>query len=118
MKFYTIGLDGKVRSGKAETWGDARVHLKYGDRLYNPYTKRPVIGWRKYLAEMEQGQNAWYAKNSKTKKQTTTYTKPKPQSPVTVPKKPKVSFFPDDFEYDHLGYIKGHYTVDGFFEPD
>ncbi len=29
----------------------------------------------------------------------------------------KRDFFSDDFERDSKGRIKGHYTVDGFFEP-
>ena len=30
----------------------------------------------------------------------------------------KRSLMGDDFERDSRGRIKGHYTVDGFFEPD
>lgn len=50
----------------------------------------------------------------KTRKNKTsgTHTKPKARAQSPDP------FFTNDFAYTDTGHIKGHYTVDGFYEPD
>ena len=54
MKYWTISRFGEIHVGKADSW--RQVSLSYGDRLYNPYTKRPVIGWNEYKRQIAKGQ--------------------------------------------------------------
>lgn len=52
MKYYVIDRKGKIRSGNADTWNEVKAKLHDGETLYNPHTKKRVIGWNKYKAEM------------------------------------------------------------------
>lgn len=54
MKYWTISRFGEIHVGKADSW--RQVSLGYGDRLYNPYTKRAVIGWNEYKRQIAEGQ--------------------------------------------------------------
>ena len=52
MKYYVIDRNGKIRCGYADTWNKVKSDLRDGETLYNPHTKKRVIGWNKYKAEM------------------------------------------------------------------
>ena len=52
MKYYLIDRNGKIRSGNADTWNEVKAKLRDGETLYNPHTKKRVIGWNKYKAEI------------------------------------------------------------------
>ena len=60
MTYYTISKDGKICKGKAKSFRD--VSLQYGDRLYNPYSKQPIVGWNNYKMSMRRSYEKRFGK--------------------------------------------------------
>ncbi len=58
MKYYVIDRNRKIRCGYADTWNKVKADLRDGETLYNPHTKKRVIGWNKYKAEMYAAEKA------------------------------------------------------------
>lgn len=54
MTYYIIDREGKVYKGKADRYRDGMI--PYGSKLYNPYTKQTVIGWKNYCSIMSKYQ--------------------------------------------------------------
>ena len=62
MTYYIQTRDGKVLKGKGNTWDQVFRCMPFGSKLYNPYTKRTVIGWNNYKADMARSQKQKYGK--------------------------------------------------------
>jgi len=60
MTFYCKTRDGKILKGKSDSYYPGMI--PFGAKLFNPYTKRTVIGWNKYKREMAEGQKKVYGK--------------------------------------------------------
>ena len=60
MTYYIQTREGKILKGKANTWNEVWRGLPFGAKLFNPYTKRTVIGWNQYKSEMARGQKQKY----------------------------------------------------------
>ena len=50
MTYYVQTREGKVFKGKAEKYRPGMI--PFGAKLFNPYTKRTVIGWNNYKNQM------------------------------------------------------------------
>lgn len=64
MIYYIKTYDGKIYKGKTYTgnWNEVWRGMSYGDKLYNPYTKKTVIGWNLYKQQMIAGQSKRFKK--------------------------------------------------------
>ena len=60
MTYYIKTREGEIYKGKSDNWGQVFRSMPFGSRLFNPYTKRTVIGWNNYKAEMARCQKQKY----------------------------------------------------------
>ena len=62
MNYYIQSRDGKIYKSKCITgkWNEVWRKMTPGDKLYNPYTKRTVIGWNLYKQQMAAMQKKRY----------------------------------------------------------
>lgn len=60
MKYYIKTFDGEIFVGKSERYYPGMI--PFGAKLYNPYTKRTVIGWNNYKKSMSDSQRKYYGK--------------------------------------------------------
>ena len=50
MTYYIKTREGKIFKGKAERYVSGMI--PFGAKLFNPYTKKTVIGWNNYKEQM------------------------------------------------------------------
>lgn len=60
MTYYVKTHDGKILKGNSERYFPNMI--PYGAKLFNPYTKRTVVGWNTYKKQMAEGQRKYYGK--------------------------------------------------------
>lgn len=64
MTFWVQDRDGKVYKGKSSNGKYIPGMIPFGTKLFNPYTKKTVIGWNRYKKELvssqrEKGTQFW-----------------------------------------------------------
>ena len=66
MTYWIKKRDGRVFKGKSysQNWNEVWRSMSYGDKLYNPYTQKCVIGWNEYRRQLSSAQQKIY-KNKK-----------------------------------------------------
>ena len=64
MNYYIKTREGKILKGKNSSgkWEEVYRGMSIGDRLYNPYTGKTVIGWNLYKQQMIAGQSKRFKK--------------------------------------------------------
>lgn len=50
MTYYVKTRDGQIFKGKAEKYVPGMI--PFGGKLFNPFTRKTVVGWNNYKAQM------------------------------------------------------------------